>query len=296
MSGNEVRFLKGHGTENDFIVLPDYDGHLTLTAELVRALCERRSGLGADGVLRVVRSDRADEPGVAELAPQAAWFMDYRNGDGSIAEMCGNGVRVFGLFLAVSGLVRTQRSDDGATTGTIPVATRAGIRPVTLHADGTLTAGMGLAEGPGAAVEVETPGVRTVGASVSVGNPHVVVFVADLADPGSLTQAPALTPAPPEGANVEFVVPRGPGHIAMRVFERGVGETRSCGTGACAAAVAAAARDGLAQEGAPWTYRVDVPGGRLEVSRAEDGQVYLRGPAVLLASGELSPDWVAAHA
>lgn len=291
-----MHFLKGHGTENDFVVLPDFDGHLTVTSELVRALCDRRAGLGADGILRVVRTDRVDaeqEPAVAALAPRAEWFMDYRNSDGSIAEMCGNGVRVFGLFLARSGLVPTGSAATDTPMGTFPVATRAGVRMVTVNRDGTLTAGMGSAEGPSGSVDVATPHAHTAGVYVSTGNPHVVTFVTDLAQAGPLREAPVLSPAPPDGANVEFVVRKGPSHIAMRVFERGVGETRSCGTGACAAAVAAAAAAG---DRGNWSYRVDVPGGRLQVSRAADGEILLTGPAVLLASGELSPGWVAEHA
>ncbi len=287
-----MRFVKGHGTENDFIVLPDFDGHLHLTPALVRALCDRHAGLGADGILRVVRTERVDseaEPAVAALAPQAEWFMDYRNSDGSVAEMCGNGVRVFGLFLAQSGLVLTGHTASGAPSGAFPVATRAGVRMLTLNPDWTLTATMGRAEGPEGTVDVVTPGRRGSGVSVSTGNPHVVTFVSDLAEAGPLLEAPVLTPTPPNGANVEFVVDRGPAHIAMRVFERGVGETRSCGTGACAAAVAAADRAGDRDE---WVYRVDVPGGQLQVSRTADGEILLTGPAVLLASGELSQDWV----
>ena len=98
----ELTYLKGHGTENDFLVLPDLDGTLTLTPELVARLCDRRAGLGADGVLRVVPSEL--EPEAAGSAEQARWFMDYRNADGSIAEMCGNGVRVYARYLVEAGL------------------------------------------------------------------------------------------------------------------------------------------------------------------------------------------------
>ncbi|WP_436778056.1 diaminopimelate epimerase [Yinghuangia sp. YIM S09857] len=273
-----LRFLKGHGTENDFVIVPDADGALDLDARHVAALCDRRAGIGADGLLRVVRS--AKDPAAAHMADEAEWFMDYRNADGSIAEMCGNGVRVFARYLVEHG---------EAAPGDLRIATRGGVKKVHVPADGgDVTAEMGSARFPGPdGIEVALPdGTVRPAVNVNMGNPHAVVFVDHLDDAGNLFAAPPVTPASayPEGMNVEFVVDRGPGHVAMRVHERGSGETRSCGTGACAVMVAAARRDGATL---PATYTVDVPGGRLVVTETADGRVEMTGPAVILAEGEV---------
>lgn len=281
-----VRFLKGHGTENDFVIVPDPDGLLEFSPAQVARLCDRRAGIGADGLLRVVRS--AADPAAAAMADRAEWFMDYRNADGSIAEMCGNGVRVFARYLVDAGL---------AAPGELAVATRAGVRRVRAGAEGDITVGMGRAVLPGPdGIEVQVAEHRWPALHVDMGNPHAVAFVGDLADAGNLYAAPAVSPASayPTGVNVEFVVDRGPGHVAMRVHERGSGETRSCGTGACAVMVAAARRDGAdpTATGAPATYTVDVPGGRLVITQLPDGEVEMTGPAVLLAEGEFSRSWL----
>jgi diaminopimelate epimerase len=281
-------FLKGHGTENDFVIVPDPDGRLDLSAAQVARLCDRRAGIGGDGLLRVVRS--AAHPEAAALADRAEWFMDYRNSDGSIAEMCGNGVRVFARYLQRAGHVEA---------GDLAVATRAGVREVHIAKDaddgtpGDITVGMGRAALPDGEVAVAVGAHRWPAWNVNMGNPHAVAFVDSLDDAGDLLSAPAVTPAAsyPDGTNVEFVVDRGPRHVAMRVHERGSGETRSCGTGACAVMVAAARRDGLdpARTGRPATYTVDVPGGRLVDTEGADGQVEMTGPAVIVAEGVLDP-------
>jgi diaminopimelate epimerase len=288
---NGPRFLKGHGTENDFVILPDPDGALDLPPAAVARLCDRRAGIGADGVLRVVRS--AAHPEAASMAAEAEWFMDYRNSDGSIAEMCGNGVRVFARYLVLAGL---------AKSGDLAVATRAGVRQVHVEADrpgapGQVTVRMGRAGLPDSGSVMVTVGELSWPAlHVDMGNPHAVAFVDDLAQAGNLYEAPSVVPASayPAGVNVEFVVDRGPGHVAMRVHERGSGETRSCGTGACAVMVAAARRDGAdpALTGQPVTYTVDVPGGRLVITERVDGVVEMTGPAVVLAEGQLSTEWL----
>lgn len=287
-------FLKGHGTENDFVILPDPDGRLDLGPAQVARLCDRRAGIGGDGMLRVVRS--AADPAAAHLAGEAEWFMDYRNADGSIAEMCGNGVRVFAHYLVHAGL---------AEPGPLAVATRAGVRRVTVAGDGpdgtpgevTVDMGRALLPGPDA-VEVAVGDRRWPARNVNMGNPHAVAFVDSLADAGNLYTAPLTTPAAayPEGVNVEFVVDRGPRHVEMRVHERGSGETRSCGTGACAVAVATARRDGVdpAVTGEPVSYTVDLPGGRLVIEEFPDGRVEMTGPAVIVASGTLDPAWLGA--
>ncbi len=266
-------FVKGHGTENDFVLLPDPDGALSLTDEQVRAVCDRRAGIGGDGVLRVVRTGADDEAGRLPGAAGTTWFMDYRNADGSAAEMCGNGIRVFARFLVDEGL---------AEPGELPVLTRDGVKTVRLGAEGDVSVEMGPARLPGTDRKVLVGDRSWSAVEVDMGNPHAVVFVDDLAEAGDLRAAPVVEPAFPEGVNVELVVRRGERHVAMRVHERGVGETRSCGTGACAAMVAAARRDGVP---AGSTYLVDVPGGRLTVTERADGQVELSGPAVLVARG-----------
>jgi diaminopimelate epimerase len=272
-------FVKGHGTENDFVLLPDLDATLELTPALVARICDRRAGLGADGVLRVVRA--ADHPDARSQAGEAEWFMDYRNADGSAVEMCGNGIRVFARYLVATGL---------AEPGDLPVATRDGVKRVRLQRSGEVTVDMGVARFPGPDdLKVSVDGRAWPAVSVELGNPHAVVFVDRLDDAGTLREAPAIDPAFPDGVNVEFVTRRGDAHVAMRVHERGVGETRSCGTGACAAMVAAVRRAGGRSGPLPaTTYAVDVPGGRLTVTTRADGHVELAGPAVLVARGELT--------
>jgi len=277
-----VRYLKGHGTENDFVLLPDAERDIDLTPRLVAALCDRRAGVGADGVLRVVLA--ATDPEGAASSDEARWFMDYRNADGTTAEMCGNGIRVFARYLVDAHL---------EPPGELAIATRDGVKRVRLEMTGDVTVDMGPASlsGPDE-VKVTAGGRSWAAVNVDVGNPHAVAFVDDLTDAGDLRDVPVTEPRFDDGVNVEFVAERGDRHIAMRVHERGVGETRSCGTGACAAMVAAAHRAGVA---GPTSYVVDVPGGRLTVARRADGNVELTGPAVLVAEGTLRPEWLAAH-
>ena len=270
-------FVKGHGTENDFVLLPDHDGsiHGGLSddemAERVRRLCDRRAGIGADGVLRVVhQSPDGDDH----------WFMDYRNADGSLAEMCGNGIRLFARYLVEEGL-----ADAGLP---IDVATRDGLKTLTVDGD-EVTVDLGTARLlPDTKVSIG--GVTLPAAHVDMGNPHAVAFVDDLSDAGALLDAPTHDEELfPQGVNVEFVVREGERHVAMRVHERGSGETRSCGTGACAAMVAAALADGADRPGGDdLAYRVDVPGGTLTVTWTADDRVLLTGPAVVVARGATS--------
>ncbi len=254
------RFLKGHGTENDFVLLPDADGsvHGDLSADRVRALCDRRSGIGGDGVLRAVKlGDR--------------WFMDYRNADGSISEMCGNGIRVFARYLL---------DHEGASTP-LEVDTRDGVKTITGEGD-DLTVDMGTPE-VFTTTTVSVEGVSHQALHVSIGNPHAVAFVDTLDDAGTLLEAPGFDEELyPEGVNAEFVVRRSPHHVAMRVHERGSGETRSCGTGACAVMVASALADGAPRGTA---YRVDVAGGSLTIIWTIDNRIMMTGPALLVAEG-----------
>ncbi|MFI9760317.1 diaminopimelate epimerase [Streptomyces sp. NPDC051963] len=281
-----IAFLKGHGTENDFVIIPDPENALDLPPAAVAALCDRRAGIGGDGLLHVVRS--AAHPEAKDMAAEAEWFMDYRNGDGSIAEMCGNGVRVFAHYLRRAGQI---------TEGDLAVATRGGVKTVHIAKDGAITVGMGKARLPeGEDVTVSVGDRSWPARNVNMGNPHAVAFVEDLAHAGSLYSPPPFSPASayPDGVNVEFVVDRGPAHVALRVHERGAGETRSCGTGACAVAVAAARRDGAdpAVTGTPATYTVDVPGGTLVITERPDGEIEMTGPAVIVAEGEIDAEWL----
>ncbi|MFB7656126.1 MULTISPECIES: diaminopimelate epimerase [unclassified Streptomyces] len=280
-----IAFLKGHGTENDFVIVPDPQNTVDLPPAAVAVLCDRRAGVGGDGLLHVVRS--AAHPDARGMAAEAEWFMDYRNGDGSVAEMCGNGVRVFARYLQRTGHV---------TEGDLAVATRGGVKTVHLAKNGDVTVGMGRALLPEGDVEVRVGERHWPARNVNMGNPHAVAFVADLDHAGDLYTAPPVGPAAayPDGVNVEFVVDRGPRHVAMRVHERGSGETRSCGTGACAVAVATARRDGAdpAVTGTPATYTVDLPGGTLVITERTDGEIEMTGPAVIVAEGEFDSAWL----
>jgi diaminopimelate epimerase len=313
-----MRFAKGHGTENDFVLLPDFEDDLALTPALVSRLCDRRAGLGGDGVLRVVlaaaqsagRDDNGGPGSGGDSAPgyggpgygpddpdepPAEWFMDYRNADGSIAEMCGNGIRVFARYLLDHGLVR-----DLAFT----VGTRSGPRRVRVEPDGSITAEMGIPVvlGPGRAV---IGGREYSGLRISLGNPHLAVLASTPVAGVDLSAAPLLDPAEfPDGANVEVVRVTGHRQAEMRVYERGSGLTRSCGTGAVAAAVAAAiasagpgagadagAGPAAVPETANGTWAVDVPGGRLAVTLIGTASL-LTGPAVIVAEGEIDDAWL----
>ncbi len=308
-----MRFAKGHGTENDFVILLDPDGREGLTRALAARLCDRRAGIGADGVLRAVRTAAMAEaaaggsagtgtaggrsagggsagggsagtgvpgPGT-ESGPE--WFMDYWNADGSVAEMCGNGIRVFARYLAEHRLTESKE---------FTVATRSGLRQVRLDGpggDGGITVDMGRVAvlGPGSAV---IGGQSYDGLRVSVGNPHLACLIDAPLASFDLSRPPGLDPGQfPEGGNVELVHLTGSRSVAMRVHERGSGDTRSCGTGAVAAAAAAATGQG--GEG-PWS--VTVPGGELTVTLEAD-RAWLTGSAVIVAEGDLDPAWLAAH-
>lgn len=307
MIGNDglVHFTKGHGTGNDFVILADPDGELPLTPTLVAALCDRRRGIGADGVLRVIRA--AKHPAGAAYAGDAEWFMDYWNSDGSLAEMCGNGVRVFTRYLLDNGLA--EPADGG-----LPIATRSGVVRAVV---GPATVGRGVVADREISVDLGAPRlygdstattalaprpdsdgldgperVTLSGAAVDCGNPHLVCVL----PAGLELSALDLTRAPgfdaeffPTGVNVEYVTPAEPVagtdlHVLMRVYERGSAETLSCGSGAVAVA-AVALRDAGLSEG---VVAVDVPGGRLTIT-VDPESAWLSGPALLIAEGTLNP-------
>ncbi|HJW00006.1 MAG TPA: diaminopimelate epimerase [Arthrobacter sp.] len=296
-----LRFSKGHGTGNDFVLIPDPDGVYTIDSSQVAALCDRHRGIGGDGLIRAVPSRFLPEGReLLEGTPEAEWFMDYRNGDGSLSEMCGNGVRVFVHFLRTEGLVDLP---DG---GALAIGTRGGVKTVVRTGEDYavdmgpwefIFPGEATAKAMDSLVTADGLEVPRPAISVSMGNPHTVVALAELSELEAtrLFTAPHVDPIPANGTNVEFVVPSEPlvhngvGTITMRVHERGVGETQSCGTGACAAAVAIRHWAGA---GAPDAWNVKVPGGVVGVKffagAGGHEHVELSGPAVIVATGTLS--------
>jgi len=291
---NQIDFTKGHGTGNDFVLVLDADAELKLSQKQIAKICDRNFGVGADGLIRVVRTK--NNPEVSHLlkdAPEAEWFMDYYNADGATAEMCGNGSRVFARFLIEKNLVSLEDSQ------TLSISTRAGVKDLQRNMAGfAVDMGRWKLDESEVLVRASQLDVARPGLSISVGNPHVVVALADAEELKELNlhQAPQLQPQPEAGANVEFVVPdepmikNGVGYISMRVFERGVGETLSCGTGICAAALATRYWAGA---GAPNTWQVTVAGGTLGVRMfaTEDGEhVGLSGAAVLSFEGTIDLD------
>lgn len=296
-----LAFSKGHGTGNDFVLIADPGDVHEISPEQVAQLCDRHRGIGGDGLIRAVPSRYLPEGrALLEQDDSAEWFMDYRNGDGSLSEMCGNGVRVFVHFLIAQGLVELGPGQS------LTIGTRGGIKKIVRTADG-YAVDMGPwefifpAEAQSKAMDalVSADGLEVArpGLSISMGNPHTVVALAELSELSAtkLFTAPAVDPKPANGTNVEFVVPAEPlvhdgvGTITMRVHERGVGETQSCGTGACAAAVAIRHWAGSS---APNSWHVNVPGGVVDVKffPGADGRehIELSGPAVIVASGKLS--------
>ncbi|MDO5067403.1 MAG: diaminopimelate epimerase [Propionibacteriaceae bacterium] len=263
-------FRKGHATGNDFVIVDDHHGAMELTPERVARLCDRHRGIGGDGVLRVVRAGSVPE---VEADP-TLWFMDYRNADGSVAEMCGNGLRLFARHLMEQGLVGEEEFE---------VATRAGLKRVKELQDGRLVTDLGQIQVFETTVTIRHDGQEFEGHGVDVGNPHAVCFVtAEELAALNLGEGPRWEPEEifPEGVNVEFIHVVQPGQLRMRVFERGSGETLSCGTGVVAAA---AVHRRLSGHDAP--IQVNVPGGDLVVS-FEEGHAWLSGPAQIVAEGE----------
>ncbi|MEN2737867.1 diaminopimelate epimerase [Microbacterium sp. X-17] len=281
-----IAFTKGHGTGNDFVIVADAEGELDLTDDQVAILCDRRFGIGGDGILRVVRASAISE-GAEAVAAGAEWFMDYRNADGSIAEMCGNGIRVFMRYLDQAGWA--VLADEPVLIGT-----RAGVKTLTRSERG-IEVDLGAFRIEDAEVLVRAKGLAIArpGVGVDVGNPHVVVALSSREELEGLdlSAIPVLDPAPAAGANVEFVVPSDPlvvngvGSLTMRVFERGVGETLSCGTGVAATALAVRHWAGPA---APDRWTVSVPGGELGVRVTPENHVLLSGPAALVYTGEIT--------
>lgn len=283
-----IQFTKGHGTGNDFVLVLDRVGQLDLSEAEIRKICDRNFGIGADGLIVVRPTKGSEVESLLSEEPEAKWFMDYRNRDGSKAEMCGNGIRVFARYLLEHSLADIPQGS------TLPVATRAGIKDLTQTATG-FAVDLGPWKLSEAEVLVRAQGLQVArpGLHVNLGNPHVVVALADLDELENLDlhRAPSLDPISDSGANVEFVVPGDPlveegvASLTMRVHERGVGETLSCGTGVAASAIAIRHWAGGTQN----NWRVNVPGGELAVKMfaTEDGEhVAISGNAVLSFTGQ----------
>jgi len=255
----------GHGTENDFVIIYDLEDALTLTETQIVAICNRSQGIGADGLIRIVKND-------------GKWFMDYRNADGSIAEMCGNGIRVMAKYLVTRSI---------QPEGIFAIDTRAGIKHLRVPLDGDISVNMGHVTDEMEEIEASNNGHTWAGYNINVGNPHAVVFVDSLDEVGTLADAPSVSPASsyPEGVNVEFVEILPNFEAKMRVHERGSGETRSCGTGTCAVALAAT----LKTNGKlPSRWTIYPPGGRLIVDIDGHSNATLTGPAVILEDHDLT--------
>lgn len=284
-----LTFTKGHGTANDFVLVFDPDNRVDLSPQTVAFLCDRRRGIGGDGVIRAVKAGAVDAP--HGVGPDH-WFMDYWNADGTVSEMCGNGARVFGALL--------EREAGQDLSQPLTFGTRGGPRTVRSTAPGIYAIDMGPWAVTGSSdtsdAVVTIAGLETPrpGLSVNISNPHVVVALVSDAelDSADLSGPPLVDPPPPHGANVELVVPYGErtvagqrrGHVRMRVHERGSGETMSCGTGACAVAVAVRTWAG---EQAPTVWDIDVPGGSVTVE-IEPHRTVLTGPAVVVAEGTVT--------
>jgi diaminopimelate epimerase len=285
---DELRIWKYHGTGNDFVMLEDLEDERPLSQELVAALCDRHRGVGADGVIRVTRGAEGTD-----------FFMDYRNADGSLAEMCGNGVRCLGALVVERGLTAATE---------LEVGTRAGTKHLALDVDGlavrSVTVGMGSpsfargeipmlgpADEPFLTEPFDVDGLTFKASAVSMGNPHLVLFVErdpDEVDVRTLGPRIETDPRFPDRTNVEFAAIQD-GAVRARVWERGSGETLACGTGACAALVAAN-EAGLV----PARGEVRFPGGTLIVERTER-EVLLTGPAERVFEATIDGAWLAAR-
>jgi diaminopimelate epimerase len=255
----------GHGTENDFVIFFDPEDSLEITPTIISAICNRATGIGADGVIRILRQNNR-------------WFMDYRNADGSLAEMCGNGIRVMARYLVERG---------HQPEGIFAIDTRDGLKHLRVPLTDDISVNMGKIYDENEVVSATVNGFTYIGFNVNVGNPHAVVFTEDLSTLGSLETPPKVTPESsyPEGVNVEFVEIL-PGHEAkMRVHERGSGETKSCGTGTCAVALAATMQS---KESLPARWVIYAPGGRLVVDIDPHSNATLTGPALLVKDIDVS--------
>ena len=259
-----VKATYGHGTHNDFVLVFDEDDKIKFTPEQIKRICDRKSGVGSDGFIKIIKKD-------------GTWFMDYSNADGSVGEMCGNGIRVMARYLTDRGY---------QPSGIYAINTRAGKKFLAVPEVGDISVNMGqVSQVPGEiAVQANSNSYR--GFNIDVGNPHAVVFTDDLVKIGDLKTAPQVSPADeyPDGVNVEFAQFLENGEINMRVYERGVGETQSCGTGICAIALAATIEK---KKRVPIKWIINPPGGKLVVEIDGHNNATLTGAAELVKEVEL---------
>lgn len=263
---NSVQYFKGHGTKNDFVLIQDLNDSIKITQQQVKEICDRENGIGADGLLKVVKKNEK-------------FFMDYRNADGSIAEMCGNGARVFALFLKKNNLVANNQ---------FSFETRSGDVEVNFKSENEISVSMNLASLRNRKVKVSVNNHTYLAECVDSPNPHAVAFVENLSEVGDLKISPKVEPNQefPEGVNTEFVKIISENHVQMRVFERGSGETLSCGTGACAVATVMRQRsnNNISE------FKIDVLGGSL-VIKFDAKKMTMTGPAIIEKQGILNENW-----
>ena len=259
-----IKATYGHGTHNDFVLVFDENNQLQFSKEQIKRICDRSTGIGSDGFIKIVKKDDS-------------WFMDYLNADGSVAEMCGNGIRVMARYLTTNG---------HQPSGIYAINTRAGRKFLSVPESGDISVNMGQVSQVPGEIWALVNGNTFFGVNIDMGNPHAVVFVDDLDQIGDLKIAPIVEPADeyPEGVNVEFVKFLENGELQMRVHERGVGETQSCGTGTCAVALAATIKKG---KSLPIKWVINTPGGRLAVEIDGHSNATLSGPAELVKEVEL---------
>lgn len=280
----QIHFQKMHGTLNDFVVFADTENRITLSRDIVVRLCDRRSGIGADGVIVVRPSKRAH------------FFMDYYNSDGSVAEMCGNGIRCVAKYVYDNGLIKEKEQR---------VETRAGVKKVSLHLgeDGLVESvevnmGEPIFEPSKIPVSISAQRVPVLNypleirdrvfhcSFLSMGNPHCVIFLDENIESLPVDYGPAIENHVlfPKKTNVEFVRVLSRSQLLMRVWERGCGETLSCGTGACAAAVAA-----ILQDVVETPVLVNILGGSLIIKwNGLNSAVMMSGPAKIVYDGDIT--------
>ncbi|GIW41148.1 MAG: diaminopimelate epimerase [Candidatus Binatia bacterium] len=281
-----VRFVKMHGLGNDYVYVDGFSQVLENPGELARRWSPRRTGIGSDGLILILPSREAD------------CRMEIYNADGSRAEMCGNGIRCVAKYVYESGIAKKNplrvETDAGEKIVWLEVDEAGRVRRATVDMGSPILEGPRIpvrAEGRVVGYPLEVDGERVRVTCVSMGNPHCVVFVESPERLESLdlaTVGPRFEHHPffPNRVNTEFVHVEGPGRLVARVWERGSGETMACGTGACAAAVAAALEGRGARKAT-----VALRGGELEIDwREGDGHVYMTGPATEVFRGEIEVD------
>lgn len=262
-----TEFHKYHGAGNDFIMIDNLKKSINLTPEYIKYICDRHFGVGADGVILLESSEKAD------------CFMNYYNSNGTEAEMCGNGVRCTAKFF----LEQTK-----SNLNELNIDSRAGIKNIKINDGDTYSVNMGIPvfeykDFPSEVINLEGLDFKCV----SMGNPHAVTEVKNLDGIDIKTIGPKIENDShfPNKINVEFVEKINDINYKVKVWERGCGETLACGTGACAVyaiLAKARARQDLAQE-----ITLEFPGGKLFLSENQNKEIILRGPATFVFEGEI---------